>query len=218
MLIGDFRFSLKILNAENTVMANVQKYHDLYRKLGEDLVKDMMDVTNRCDWEDFDTYRFSMNGEKVFDIESHNSIGQTRNAVVKFWIRKDWYDAPEYDDLIRYLGRGTAAKLEAFLDTELDEMNADPCNLRFQIFVLFQFEIARRVRGEDEGIPDRRKTKHAIDIAMDLDTHEAYGVLINMFSANYDARLDYYEELVRYSPLSFLNFSESGSYRKYVTN
>ena len=178
-------------------MANVEENHDLQGKTGKNLVEVMQNVINTDIWNDQDTYRFIMNGEKVFDIEVRNR-GQKRNAIVKFWTSKDWWNAPEYDDLINYMGRGTAEKLRAFLITKLDEWNADPCNLRFQIFVLFQFEIARRIRGDDGGIPDWSTTKHAIDIAMDLDTHDAYQMLINIFSGNYDERMMHYNELIRY--------------------
>jgi len=69
--------------------------------------------------------------------------------------------------------------------------------------VLFQFEIARKVGGEAHGIPSRETTKHAIYIAMDLDTHNAYQVLIKMFSARYHIRIGHYKELVRDSYFLF---------------
>ena len=137
-----------------------------------------------------------MNGEKVFDIDADNYRGQKRSAIIRFWIREDLQDAPKCHDLIKYLGRGTAEKLEAFLDAEIGEVNADPCNLRFHMLVLFHFEIARRIR-EDPRIPNWSTTKRAIDISMDLDTHETYQELINMFSGSCDDRMGHDEQLER---------------------
>jgi len=64
--------------------------------IGKDLVKGIMDVTDRCDWVAYDTYRFCINGEKVFDIEAHDKEVQKRSAIFKFWISKDRYNAPKY--------------------------------------------------------------------------------------------------------------------------
>jgi len=149
-------------------------------------------------WVHGDVYPFTFNLTRIFTLKINNiSDTQIRNAVINFT------NSPlsAWEDVLSCMVKGFAAIYKNYFETKFTATTADPQNPWFVAFVLIQFEIARRVPGEDKSIVlSREQTEEGINVALQCDTKWAYETLTTMFGSNrtnFDGRREAYKDLIR---------------------
>jgi len=149
-------------------------------------------------WVHGDVYPFTFNSTPIFTLNIKNkSDFQIRNAVIKFT------NSPlsTWEDVFSRMVKGFAAIFMNYFETKFTATTAHLQKPWFVAFVLIQFEIARRVPGEDKSIIlSREQTEEGINVALQCDTKWAYETLTTMFGrndTNFDGRRKAYKDLMR---------------------
>jgi len=90
-------------------------------------------------------------------------------------------NAPWYRSIKCCLKPGFAKQYRKFETETFGEVNPDAADEEFEMFVLWQFEIAHRVDGDPEDFPKREDIEEAISDAFVLDVSGGYEVLLDTF-------------------------------------
>jgi len=153
-------------------------------------------------WVNGDVYPFTFNSTPIFTLNIKNKSDiHLRNAVINFT-----NSLSKWEDVLPCMVKGFAAIYKNYFEKKFTATKADPQNHGFLAFVLIQFEIARRVPGEDKSIIlSRELTEEGIKVALQCDTKRAYETLTTMFGrngTNFQERREAYKDLIRSETLS----------------
>ena len=154
---------------------------------GTTLQNYLKEQTDGDEWNGDTRFDFFLNGNLLFHLEANGTVHQPRNGRIFFHYGQSSND-PRYDSIKSCLKPGFAKQYGVFQTETFGKVNPDAADEEFEMFVLWQFEIARRVDGDPEGFPMREEIEDAIMDALILDTSDGYKVLLGTFRGEWKER------------------------------